>query len=98
MRIINPTNTESLRLHAGKECQLIHQLDAGAVDLECWPMFYVEIGGEHFDVFLDELDPPPTDWLQHPDSLDTSSSPHHASKEEEHGRYLDCGPGAWDDR
>jgi hypothetical protein len=21
-----------------------------------------------------------------------------ASREEQHGRYLDCGPGAWDDR
>lgn len=22
----------------------------------------------------------------------------HASREEQHGRYLDCGPAAWDDR
>lgn len=26
------------------------------------------------------------------------AAPRHAGKEEQQARYLDCGPGAWDDR
>lgn len=27
-----------------------------------------------------------------------SVNPRHASRDEQRGRYIDCGPGAWDDR
>ena len=66
MRIVNHTHTDTLRPHDGKDCRLIKQLGTELVDYESWPMFCVEIGSERVVVFLDELEPRPSNWNKHP--------------------------------
>lgn len=59
----------------------------------CNPITQVHVGCEHGDSL-----PSTEQALNVPKPKRPRRPRRVASREEQHGRYIDCGPGAWDDR
>lgn len=73
-----------------RDVQIINaRKKAGLRGYYCNPQIQVHVGCEHGDTLLSTEQPKP---------IKAKPRRKYASRAEQHARYLDCGPNAWDDR